>query len=86
MSAMGGSPKTMASSPGWPSWPVNAGPMTVRPSGMVMVERIVRVGRSQSRSVLAFWIPAAEAGFKIVTGTTKSEVRMMFFSQSMERP
>ena len=44
------------------------------------------MSRSHRRSVLARWIPAADAGLRIVTGTTKSDVRMIFLFQSMLRP
>lgn len=45
---------------------------------------IVREAKFQRRRVLARTIP--KLGFKIVIGTTKSEVKMMFFSQSTLRP
>jgi hypothetical protein len=51
---------------------------------MVIVLMIVRDAKSQRRRVLARTIP--KLGLRIVTGTTKSEVRMMFFSQSTLRP
>lgn len=51
-----------------------------------MVEMILRVLSSQRRRVLAFWMPLMEAGLRMVTGTTKSEVRMMFLLKSTDRP
>lgn len=51
-----------------------------------MVEMILRELSSQRRRVLAFWIPIAEAGLRMVTGTTKSEVRIMFLLKSILRP
>jgi len=47
---------------------------------------ILRELSSQRRRVLAFWMPIAEAGLRMVTGTTKSEVRIMFLLKSMLRP
>jgi hypothetical protein len=46
--------------------------------GIVMVLMIVREARFHNRSVLSWTMP--RDGFRIVTGITKSDVRMMFFS------
>lgn len=56
----------------------------LRTSGMVMVLRIFLVFKSHNLSVFARRIPVL--GFKILMGSTKSEVRMKFLSQSMLRP
>ena len=48
--------------------------------------KMVRVSRSQSLSVLALCFPAAETGFKMLNGTMKSDVRMIFLSQSIVNP
>jgi hypothetical protein len=52
--------------------------------GIVMVLMIVREARLHNRSVLSCTMP--RDGFRIVTGITKSDVRMMFFSQSTVSP
>lgn len=56
----------------------------IRTFGIVIVEIIVLDDRFQRRKVLARWIP--NVGFKMVTGTTKSEVRIMFFLKSTLSP
>lgn len=56
------------------------------PLGIVIVEVIFLVSRSQRRRVLALLMPRADADLRIVTGTIKSEVKMSFLSQSIVRP
>jgi len=52
--------------------------------GMVMVLIILRLLKVQSLKVLSLIMP--KLGLRIDTGTTKSEVRIKFFSKSMVRP
>lgn len=52
--------------------------------GMVMVLMILRSSRLQSRRVSAYCTPSV--GFRMVIGTTKSEVRITFLLKSMSRP
>ena len=52
--------------------------------GMVMVLRIFLESRSHRRSVLARLMP--RVGLRMLMGSTKSEVRMFFLTQSMLNP
>jgi len=51
---------------------------------MVIVLMIVREARFHRRKVLSCWMP--REGLRIDTGTTKSEVSMIFLFQSTVRP
>ena len=47
---------------------------------------ILRSESRHRRRVLARWIPAADTGFKMLKGTTKSDVMIMSLLKSTVRP